>query len=229
LKGKYTEKCDVWSCGVILYILLCGEPPFNGQSDKEIMENVAKGVYGFDTPEWAEVSDAAQQLIRNMLKKDPEERYSAKQVLADPWFKLVLGEDEYDKPIMISTLDNMRKFRTERKLQEAFWLFLISYIATKEERDHLLKTFHALDLNGDGKLSRDELIIGYQQILGSQHPEEEVDAIIKAVDSDRSGSIEYTEFVVATINKENLLSRERISTAFKLMDKVKHKIFLQSQ
>jgi len=219
LKGNYTEKCDVWSCGVILYILLCGTPPFNGQNDKEIMDSVAQGIYDFDAPEWAEVSDSAQALIRKMLKYDPEERYSAKQVLDDPWFKLVLGEAEYDKPLMISALDLLRKFRTERKLQEAFWLFLISHTATKEERDHLLKTFQALDLNGDGKLSRDELIIGYQQILGAEHPEEEVDAIIKAVDSDRSGSIEYTEFVVATINKENLLSDERISRVFKLIDK----------
>jgi len=77
LDNKYDEKCDIWSCGVILYILLCGYPPFNGPKDEVIMEKVKVGKYGFDTEEWVQVSDNAKNLIRHMLEKDPSKRYSA--------------------------------------------------------------------------------------------------------------------------------------------------------
>lgn len=68
--SKYTEKCDVWSSGVILYILLCGQPPFNGADDQEIIDCVKEGVYNFDAPEWENVSLEAVDLIKKMLCVD---------------------------------------------------------------------------------------------------------------------------------------------------------------
>lgn len=67
LKGSYDELCDVWSAGVILYILLSGYPPFGGSNDWEIMLAVKKGLYDFDSPEWENVSSKAKNLIRNMI------------------------------------------------------------------------------------------------------------------------------------------------------------------
>jgi len=98
-------------------------------------------------------------------------------------------------------------------------VFLVSYLSTREEKGQLLTTFQLLDLNGDGKLSRDELIVGYQKILGLTHAEEEVDAIMRAVDNNNSGSIDYTEFVMATMNRQKMLSKERLEAVFKLFDK----------
>ena len=67
LKRKYDEKCDIWSCGVILYITLAGYPPFNGPNDNAIMERVKTGVYSMDTPEFKNISSEAKHLIRKML------------------------------------------------------------------------------------------------------------------------------------------------------------------
>ena len=64
LQGEYTEKCDIWSCGVILYILLCGRPPFDGENDDEILDNVAKGLYKISGPIWARVSSEGIDLIK---------------------------------------------------------------------------------------------------------------------------------------------------------------------
>ena len=67
LEGNYDEKCDVWSCGVILYIMLCGYPPFNGETDDEILQAVKKGTFDFPKEEWGTVSQDAKDLINKML------------------------------------------------------------------------------------------------------------------------------------------------------------------
>jgi len=219
LKRKYTEKCDVWSCGVIMYILLCGYPPFNGDNDKIIVDKVLSGKYEFNPAEWIGISEDAIKFIKKMMEYDPNQRYSAEQALNDPWFKTMLGEANYDKPLTVSTLMNLKQFRAGRKLQEATWVFLVSNLATREEKSQLLTTFQLLDANGDGKLSREELIAGYQKILGLENAEIEVEAILNAVDNNNSGAIDYTEFVMATMNRQKLLSKERLEAVFKMFDK----------
>lgn len=71
LKKRYDEKCDIWSIGVILYILLCGYPPFAGKNEESILEKVAVGEFNFDSEDWNEVSDEAKLFIRKMLVYDP--------------------------------------------------------------------------------------------------------------------------------------------------------------
>lgn len=81
LNKKYNEKCDIWSCGVVLYIILSGQPPFNGQSDQEIMKKVRIGKFSYSDPCWANISDKAKDMINQLLTYDPEKRPSAQQTL----------------------------------------------------------------------------------------------------------------------------------------------------
>lgn len=85
LNKKYNEKCDIWSCGVIVYILLSGMPPFNGQSDQEIMKKVRVGKFSFSDPCWSNVSDKAKDLITKLLTYDVDQRPTAEQALQHPW------------------------------------------------------------------------------------------------------------------------------------------------
>ena len=78
LGGEYDEKCDVWSCGVILYILLCGYPPFNGETDSDIFEAIKVGKYSFPKEDWGRVSPSAKSLVKKMLRFNPIDRISAK-------------------------------------------------------------------------------------------------------------------------------------------------------
>ncbi|CAK95072.1 unnamed protein product (macronuclear) [Paramecium tetraurelia] len=221
LKKKYDEKCDIWSCGVILYILLCGYPPFDGKTEEKIMEKVSKGVYSFDTQEWEEVTKEGKEFIRKMLQFDPTKRYSAQQALNDPWIKKFTNPTEFDRPLMTKVLTNMRRFTEQQKLQEAVFKFIVNQLATKEEKAELLKIFQCLDTNQDGKLSKEELLVGYSKIMKPVEAAEEVNRIFQQVDKNNSGSIDYTEFVIATIDRQQLLSKQRLQVTFRMFDKDK--------
>ncbi|CAD8185028.1 unnamed protein product [Paramecium octaurelia] len=221
LKRKYDEKCDIWSCGVILYILLCGYPPFDARSEGRIMEKVSKGVYSFDSQEWEEVTKEAKEFVRKMLQFEPNKRINAQQALNDPWIKRFTNPTEFDRPLMTEVLTNMRKFTKQQKLQEAVFKFIVVQLATKEEKAELLKIFQCLDTNQDGKLSKQELLVGYSKVMKPIEAAEEVNCIFQQVDKNNSGSIDYTEFVVATIDRQQLLSKQRLQVTFHMFDKDK--------
>ena len=89
------NKCDAWSCGVILYAMLCGRPPFNAENDLEILRQIKVGRYFMGGPQWDKVSVHAKDLVNKLLEYDPKKRYSVKQALDHEWFyieKLILAQ-----------------------------------------------------------------------------------------------------------------------------------------
>jgi calcium-dependent protein kinase len=218
LNESYDEKCDIWSCGVILYILLCGYPPFNGESDLDIMKAVKVGKYDFPKEEWDCVSEEAKDLIKNMLKYSPKDRYSAEQCLSHKWFK------KFEKSGKISalnsnTISNIKKFHHENKLQQATLSYIVNQLITKEEKNQLLAQFQSWDKNGDGVLSRDEIFEGYKALFGELKAKEDIDEIMESMDLDGNGTVDYNEFITATINKSKILSKQNLEATFKAFDK----------
>ncbi|OXB71805.1 UNVERIFIED_CONTAM: hypothetical protein H355_004657, partial [Colinus virginianus] len=184
LRKKYDEKCDVWSCGVILYILLCGYPPFGGQTDQEILKRVERGKYSFDPADWSMVSDEAKSLVKQMLTFEPSKRLSAEEALSHPWivkFTSHKDEDALGKHALTGALGNMRKFQSSQKLAQSALLFMGSKLTTLEETKELTQIFRRLDKNGDGQLDRRELIEGYRMLLDVDF-EEFVDMMQKICD-----------------------------------------------
>ncbi|CAN0509700.1 unnamed protein product, partial [Ectocarpus sp. 12 AP-2014] len=87
LSRKYDKACDLWSIGVITYILLAGYPPFYGESDQEIFASVRHGYFDFPSPEWDNISTEAKDFITQLLQKDPAARMSATQSINHGWFE----------------------------------------------------------------------------------------------------------------------------------------------
>ena len=117
LSGDYNEQCDIWSVGVILYMLLSGNPPFNGQSDLQIIEAVKKGSYEINGGVWDEISPEAKDLAMRMLTHDPKQRITAAQALEHPWFQHMQQGSTKGREKIHAALDNFRKFNSGNKIK----------------------------------------------------------------------------------------------------------------
>lgn len=116
---------------------------------------------------------------------------------------------------------NLQSFNASNKLASAALTFMTTHMISTEETRELQKTFEALDTTKDGRLSREELLDGYTKIMGAVAAELEVERIMNSVDVDKNGTIDYTEFITATMNKDKLLTGERLKNAFDYFDKVR--------
>ena len=230
LKDGYNEKCDLWSCGVILYILLCGSPPFYGKSEKEIFQRILDGSISFKHKIWSKISDEAKNLVIKLLQVDPSKRLSAAEALEDIWFKnnidINIITDAQNQTNFNMFIRNISEFCAEQKLQQATLTFLVHNFAPKEELNELKKIFFAFDKNGDGKISKEEFVKGLNKIdinlnLGLKE-DESLDGLIKNMDSDNNGYITFEEFLMASINKEKILTEKNLKMAFDVFDRDKN-------
>jgi len=214
LSGKYDEKCDVWSCGVIAYILLCGYPPFYGDTDSDILKMVKKGKFEFPEEDWSTVSAPAKDCIAKMMTKDSKDRPSAAQMLDHPWIK--------DKAIRTTgaiskdICSRMKKFTGATKMKK-LTLTMVAQNLKDEDIKDLRQMFEQLDENNDGTLTIQEIqesLTKYEATMPSDLVE-----IIRNLDTDGSGSIDYTEFIAATVTQKQYLKKEVVWSAFRQFDK----------
>ena len=226
LKRKYDEKCDLWSIGVILYILLTGRPPFDGNDDEEILKNVEIGVYDKTSYPFPSLSSYAKDLINKLLQYDAKKRISAEEALEHQWFKTA----EFKKKDKVNTIPhelakqlitNMTKYKSNNMLKCAVVAYLVHHLTNTEECMEASKLFIKIDLNSDGKIEKHELIQGFQKYWGMSEEEvkEKVDIIFANIDTDFNGFIEYEEFVRAAVNPAIFMSQNYLKFAFNYFDR----------
>jgi len=215
LGSSYDNKVDLWSAGVILYILLCGYPPFQGNSDAEVLQKVSLGLFEFRSQDWRNVSEDAKNLISSMLKKNPEERFSADQALRHTW----IANKAPKAPAVAleeGLVDRLRAFRLRNKFMKAA-LHVIAGQLDESQIQGLRKIFVSLDSNGDGLVTPSELRRGLQQ-AGIRIPRPDLEEIVDSIDCDGSGEIDYTEFLAATLEKQQYMEEGVCWNAFNIFD-----------
>ena len=213
LAGKYTEKCDIWSTGVILYVLLSGDPPFNGPNDKVIYSKIKKMKFDFPEDKWKNISKEAKDLITHMLAPE-KDRYNAKEVIDHPWFQLAKKSDK--------KLSMNASFFKDYKDLNIFKKLTIFYIASRlgdKEIGELREIFKAFDKDNNGQIDCHEFERGLKKYTSGKIKGDEVNEIFKAIDTDKNGKIDYTEFIASAIDKKILLTEERLYDAFCELDK----------
>eukprot|EP00826_Nyctotherus_ovalis_P019054 TRINITY_DN15814_c0_g1_i2.p1 TRINITY_DN15814_c0_g1~~TRINITY_DN15814_c0_g1_i2.p1 ORF type:complete len:512 (-),score=139.77 TRINITY_DN15814_c0_g1_i2:93-1628(-) len=218
LDKSYNEKCDVWSCGVILYILLSGCQPFSGKNPEEVMDKVREKKFRYCNPK---MSPESKDLIDNMLKCPQESRFSAQQAYGHKWIRKNC-DTSVNSETTRSLLSNLENFRIEKKLQQAVLMYIATQLISDKEKIRLQKAFEELDQDGDGQLSRGELIKGLTQLSESMSKaDKDVELMLKNVAMEHRGSIHYSEFIVALMDKRKVLTDGNVRQSFELLDKAK--------
>ena len=219
LKNNYNKECDVWSCGIIMYVLLSGHFPFFGKTETEIRNKILSGKFNFDKKYFSHISDKAKDLIKKCLIYDKNRRITAEEALKHEFFADDINphnifEDNVDSKNVLISLKN---YSQQTKIYQAVLAFLSHNFADKVELNKLKKVFYKIDLNLDGKISKDELNKAYKE-AGMELESDQLNKVIESIDFDGNGFIEYEEFIRVTLPKEQLFTEKNLRYAFDMFD-----------
>ena len=212
----YDYKSDVWSCGVILFILLCGKPPFPGSNEQEIFSKISRGVIKFSDRKWRNISKEAKELLLKMLNKDISQRFSAAEAFAHPWVQNAVTKSLKTFEISPKIIKNLEQFRATTRLQQATLSFIATNMFSGQEIKELREAFIVLDTDGDGHLTQAELQRGFSTISISASAK--LEDILSSCDIDMNGMIDYSEFLTAALDWQKHLSEEILENAFRAYD-----------
>ena len=216
LKGSYDQKCDIWSIGAMTYLLLCGRPPFNGSTDKEIFDNILCSEVKFDLPIWNNVSNNAKNFVKLCLEKNGIKRPSAIKALDHPWFTNVLNATHRLQNLNADILMNIKNFNIKQKFKQ----MIIKHLLTSMKKGELKvykNAFFAIDFFHNGCIEEPELKKAFK-LKNIEITDEEINLLFKILDQNLKGALDYTEFLMAGVNRAELFTKEKLTRVFNYFD-----------
>ena len=219
LKNNYSKECDIWSCGIIMYVLLSGHFPFYAKTEEEIKKKILSGKFEFNPKYFSNISEKAKDLITKCLIYDKRKRISAQQALEHEFFMDDINphnifEDNIDTKNILLSLKNYSK---HSKIYQTGLTYLSHNFSDKEELNKLKKIFYKIDLNLDGKLSKQELGKAFKE-AGIEMTKKQLDKMMDSIDFDGNGYIEYEEFIRVALPKSKLFTETNLKIAFDMFD-----------
>ena len=211
----YDELSDEWSCGVLMYILLSGEPPFQGETEEEVFKEIKKCKYNFNLKAFKDVSYNCKNLIKKLLEPNKKKRIKASEALKHPFFieffnpsKAMTANKDLN---ILKKLINYKKATS--KFHEAMYAFICNNFISIDEEKKLREVFRYIDKEGKNALSKENLKECLNEI-GVDLPEEQLDADFKILDANQSNEIVYQEFLRAACDRNVLLTEENLRNTF---------------
>jgi calcium-dependent protein kinase len=217
MSGDYSgSACDLWSIGVITYMLLSNKKPFWGASPKETIAQVRKGEVKFEGRSWKNISDAAKDFILKLLKKIPSERLTAKKALAHPFIRdrTKLSTEIPDPELLDKIKGNIVRYADSSDFKKIA-LQVIARRSTSEEIFELRNLFIEADKSQDGTLSLSEFKDALSQL---NYSADEIESIFSKIDVNQTGNILYTEFLAATLEARGNIDMHKMAEAFQQLD-----------
>ncbi|KAK9699168.1 hypothetical protein RND81_08G156800 [Saponaria officinalis] len=215
LKRSYGPEIDIWSAGVILYILLCGVPPFWAESEQGVAQAIIRGVIDFKRDPWPNISESAKSLVRQMLEPDPKKRLTAKQVLEHSWIQN--AKKAPNVPLGDIVKSRLKQFAMMNRFKRKALRVIAEFLSAEEVED-IKELFKKIDTDDDGVVSVEELKAGLLK-YGSLLAESEVPMLIEAVDTYGKGTLDYGEFVAVSLHLHKMAHDEHLRKAFSYFDK----------
>jgi len=231
IEGKYSEHCDLWSMGVIMFVMLFGYPPFyadqskhGDRTDEIIFTLVKRGFaaetkagYGPHFPAAIPCSTSAKELIALLLNLDTARRITAAEALEHSWLK---GTTATDTPIAASVLASLKTFNGNNKFKAAVLNVMTDFLGPTEIAQ-LRATFRALDENLDGRITAAELKKAMNKPGGAELrgiSEEDLVRLMSVADADGDGALSYEELLHTALNRKLMAKEERLYEAFLRFD-----------
>lgn len=212
LTGNYTEKCDVWSSGVILYILFCGYPPFYGENNKEILEAVKNGKLDFSTPEWKDKSKVAVDLVKKMIVAQ-DSRLFADEVIKHPYMQAKIFKVDAQK--LKSIVANMTAFAKLSALQKTI-LYFVALNLYEEDVTFLHDYFYLFENNDTGSITEASFKTVLKDRLGMEAAA--AGALFAGLDLFDNKTLNYTQLLACSLNLASLDSENKLLTVFQMAD-----------
>ena len=216
LANNYNETCDIWSSGVLMYCLLCGHFPFEGESEEEIVTKILSDKVEFDIESFNGISDEAKDLISKCLIYDPNKRINIHQALNHRFFNDLKEAKKFTAEDKIK-LSNLKKLSKHSKFYQLVLTYLSYNFSDNKLLNELAKLYDKLDKNNDYKITKAELYRAYND-ANIPINKNEIDDIVNSIDFDMNGTVDYEEFIRMCIPKEKLFTEENLENAFLLFD-----------
>jgi calcium-dependent protein kinase len=219
IDNLYDEKCDEWACGVLMYLLICGNFPFDGNNEKEIFEKIKKCEYDFSSDHFRKVSKNCINLIKKLLEPKLSRRIKAIDALKHPFFTESFNPD---KALTLNKDESVIRQLSDITVPHSqFHRAVLSYMSanyiSKDEEAELRKVFRFIDSDRKSYLTKTKIEKTLKE-NGNLCTVQEIDDIIKALDIDRNGVIEYQEYIQGLCDKQALFSEINLKDLFTYMD-----------